>query len=348
MKILYAVQGTGNGHISRARDIIPLLMKKGEVDVLVSGTESDLDLPYEVSFRFKGMSFIFGKSGGVDLKATFKKASLINLIKEVLSLNLKPYDLVINDFEPVSAWAAKFRGVHCISLSHQCSLLYPEVPQPKKSDWFGEWILKNYAPTKAKYGFHFERYHERIFTPVIREQVRQAKHEKGEHYTVYLPSFSEEYLLKKLKKIKNATWHVFSKHTKQSFVNKNVNVYPLDNDAFIKSMATSCGVLCGAGFEAPAEALYLRKKLLVVPMKNQVEQLYNAASLRKMGVMVIKNLKKDNLIKLQYWVDYGELAKVSYLNQTNDIINTILDNEYYARNKEYSDIITSTFQVNSN
>ena len=28
MKILYAIQGTGNGHISRARDIIPVLQKK--------------------------------------------------------------------------------------------------------------------------------------------------------------------------------------------------------------------------------------------------------------------------------------------------------------------------------
>ena len=34
MKILYAIQGTGNGHVSRAREIIPVLMKKGQVDIL--------------------------------------------------------------------------------------------------------------------------------------------------------------------------------------------------------------------------------------------------------------------------------------------------------------------------
>ena len=39
MKILYAIQGTGNGHLSRARDIIPILQKKGDVDILVSGTQ---------------------------------------------------------------------------------------------------------------------------------------------------------------------------------------------------------------------------------------------------------------------------------------------------------------------
>jgi len=63
MKILYAIQGTGNGHISRARDIIPLLQKKGELDILISGTEADVDLGYPVKYKLKGMSFVFGKHG---------------------------------------------------------------------------------------------------------------------------------------------------------------------------------------------------------------------------------------------------------------------------------------------
>jgi UDP:flavonoid glycosyltransferase YjiC (YdhE family) len=32
MKILYAIQGTGNGHIARAFDVIPHLKRHGEVD----------------------------------------------------------------------------------------------------------------------------------------------------------------------------------------------------------------------------------------------------------------------------------------------------------------------------
>ena len=61
MKILYAIQGTGNGHISRARDIIPILEKKGTLDILVSGTQADVDVGYPVKYKLKGMSFIFGK-----------------------------------------------------------------------------------------------------------------------------------------------------------------------------------------------------------------------------------------------------------------------------------------------
>ena len=63
MKILFAIQGTGNGHLSRARDIYPELARYGEVDVLISGIQADVDVPFPVRYRKYGMSFIFGKRG---------------------------------------------------------------------------------------------------------------------------------------------------------------------------------------------------------------------------------------------------------------------------------------------
>ena len=61
MRILYAIQGTGNGHLTRALDIIPALQQRGELDILVSGSQVDIPLPYPVKYRLKGMGFIFGK-----------------------------------------------------------------------------------------------------------------------------------------------------------------------------------------------------------------------------------------------------------------------------------------------
>ena len=98
MKILYAIQGTGNGHLSRARDIIPILQQKGDLDILVSGIQADVALPYPVKYTFKGLSFIFGKKGGIDLVATYKKSNLKQLFKEIKSLPVEDYDLIINDF----------------------------------------------------------------------------------------------------------------------------------------------------------------------------------------------------------------------------------------------------------
>ena len=45
---------------------------------------------------------------------------------------------------------------------------------------------------------------------------------------------------------------------------------PVNNELFNKSLETCNGLLTGGGFEGPAEALYLGKKLLSVPMKKSI------------------------------------------------------------------------------
>ena len=70
MKILYAIQGTGNGHITRSLSMIKELRNHFDVDVLISGTHNELQLPMEVNFSYKGLGFLFGKNGGINYKQT--------------------------------------------------------------------------------------------------------------------------------------------------------------------------------------------------------------------------------------------------------------------------------------
>src|SRR6185436_5843163 len=98
-------------------------------------------------------------------------------------------------------------------------------------------------------------------------------------------------------------WQIFSKHAAQPYHVDRISVYPVSGDAFVESVVTSAGVLCGAGFETPAEVLYLNKKLLVVPMKGQYEQRCNAAALKRMGVPVLKKVKKKSVKKIEKWLE---------------------------------------------
>ena len=248
MKILYAIQGTGNGHLSRARDIIPLLKKKGEVDILVSGIQADVSLPFVVKYYFKGLSFVFGKNGGVDIVSTYLKMDMRELLKDINKIPIEEYDLIINDFEPVTAWACKQKGLQCIALSHQSAVLSKNAPKPKKKDPLGKTVLKYYAPSTAQYGFHFSKFDKNISTPVIRQEIRELKPENKRHYTVYLPAYDDDRLLKHLKKFKSTQWDVFSKHNKKVIVEDNIKIQPINNEAFIKSMATCKGLLFGSGF----------------------------------------------------------------------------------------------------
>ena len=86
-------------------------------------------------------------------------------------------------------------------------------------------------------------------------------------------------------------------------------------------MGTAEGVLCGAGFETPAETLFLQKKLMVIPMKAQFEQHCNAASLEAMGVSVLKSMKPKHTDKIRNWIEKGTVTSVVYPNITSEIIN---------------------------
>ncbi len=324
MKILYAIQGTGNGHLSRARDIIPLLQSKGQLDILVSGIQADVELPYPVKYTFKGLSFIFGKNGGVDLLATYRKSNIKKLYKEIKSLPIHEYDLVINDFEPVSAWACRMQHKPCIGLSHQAAVINKKSPKPKKKDIIGRTILHNYAPVTTAYGFHFKAYDENIFTPVIRSQVRDATPKNNQHFTVYLPAYSDKRIIKILSKIKDINWQVFSKNAPMAYKEKNIFICPINNEQFIYSMVHCAGMLCGAGFETPAEVLFLKKKLMVVPMKGQYEQQCNAAALEAMGVPVIKSLIEKHINTITEWTTSTLFINVNYADETRSIIDDII------------------------
>ncbi len=326
MKILYAIQGTGNGHLSRARDVIPELAKHAQLDVMVSGIQADVQLETPLKFQCKGMSFIFGKKGGVDIWNTYRKNHMNRFWKEIVTLPVEHYDLVINDFEPVSAWACKRKKVPCIGLSHQSAVLAKEAPRPEETDRLGNFILKNYAPVDEAYGFHFKQFSERIFTPIIRKQVRNLAPTNQGHYTVYLPAYDDSKLIEHLGSFPSIKWQVFSKHTQKAYEVNNIAIQPVHNEAFLNSMAHAEGILCGAGFETPAEALFLRKKLMVIPMKGQYEQQCNAAALAVMGVPVIKALKAKYLPSIDQWLQQSQHIEVNFPDITPVVIETVLEN----------------------
>jgi uncharacterized protein (TIGR00661 family) len=325
MKLLYAIQGTGNGHLSRAIDIIPELKKYGSLDLFVSGAQAEIVLPYPVKYKSKGLSFYFGKSGGINFLKTFQKNSSKDVIKEIKNFPVENYDLVINDFEPISAWACKRKEVKIVSLSHQAALLSKKAPRPKIIDPFGEWMLKNYAPVKKYVGFHFEEYDKNIFTPVIRNAIRQAKVTDDGHYTVYLPAYDDKKLVQRLLKLSKIKWHIFSKHTKKPYHVGRISVFPVSGIDFIESVVSSSGVLCGAGFETPAEVLHLNKKLLVVPMKSQYEQHCNTAALKKLGVPVLKKIKKKSVKKIAQWLEEAKPLNLSFPDVTADAVEHLFN-----------------------
>ncbi|MFX6743247.1 glycosyltransferase family protein, partial [Acinetobacter baumannii] len=89
---------------------------------------------------------------------------------------------------------------------------------------------------------------------------------------------SDEVVQQSLQHVKDIKFEVFSKKRKEKETIGNISFIPINNNAFNKSMINCTGIITGAGFETPAEALYLGKKLLCLPIRGQYEQLCNAAA----------------------------------------------------------------------
>ncbi|MFV1884578.1 MAG: glycosyltransferase family protein [Balneola sp.] len=324
MKILYGVQGTGHGHISRARVVLPKLREFAEVDVLISGYNFHMDLDGEIAYKARGISLTYDSKGSVDFLNTALNLNPVKLIKDVHSAPVDEYDFVVNDFEPVTAWAAQAAGIPCVGISHQASFLSPNVPRPPKKSLVAEGIMKHFAPFSAAVGSHYLRYDYFVEPPIIRKQIKDLNPVSGDHITVYLPAFDHETLCSIFNQIREIEWHIFSPSCERGYQKGNVKVKPVGKDTFLKSVESCLGVVSSTGFETTSESMFLGKKLLTIPIRNQYEQLSNAAALEQLGGHVIYSIDGTFKEKVSSWIKTAELLSLPEISDEDDLAQKIL------------------------
>ena len=326
MKIFYAVQATGNGHISRAMELMPFLSKYGEVDIFLSGSNSTLDPALPIKYRSKGLSLHYTCNGKLHYGKTFSRCTILRAFKEAKDLPLKNYDMVINDFEAITSIACKKQNVPMIHFGHQASFASQNTPRPEHKSIFGEWILKNYAKSHINLGLHFKRYDNFIQPPIIHSAIWNASPKTRPYVTVYLPSFCDKELMQLFTPIKGIQFEIFSRQCKEEMVFQHIKIRPVDKNAFHQSLINCTGIITGAGFETPAEALYLRKKIFAVPIGGQYEQICNGAALKKLGVKVLDHIvKQDFKSEIESWLSQNNEAPSLHWQPTAQTVEMLFD-----------------------
>ncbi len=317
MKLLYGIQGTGNGHITRSTKIIESLLKMGiEVDVLISGTDHQIETNF-AKFKFKGFKLKYDDNGNLKRFKSIFENDFKQFIRDI-KIDISEYDKIISDYEPITAFAGKLKNKKVYGLSNQYSFLSNKIPKPNKIRRIDEFIIKNFAPVDNPIGLHYEKYDDFIETPIIRDDIREAELKKLDHYTVYLPQIDINKILQTLSERKEK-FHIFSNKIKKTEILKNCKIEPTNKDVFFNSFISSNGIITSAGFQTTSEALFTGKKLLVIPIYGQYEQECNALSLQKLGVSIEKNLDNiDNFIKNDDYI------KINWIDNTSKIIDTIL------------------------
>lgn len=323
MKIFYAVQATGNGHISRAMELLPLLQQLGTVDIFLSGDNSHLELDAPVKYRSKGISLFYNCRGGLDYWKMLKAFSPVAVFREIRDLPVEKYDLVLNDFDFITSAACSRKKIPSIHFGHQASFQSVHCPRPTQKNLTGEWLLKNYVSATRHIGLHFQSYDDFIYPAIVKKEILEAKPTDGGHITVYLPSYCERALHELLTNYPDTPFEVFSKECSSPFRSGHIRFFPVTRKGFNQSLINCHGILSGAGFETPAEALHLGKKIMAIPIRGQYEQHCNAAALRKMGVTCLPSIGPDFHHAFQHWIQQAPPSSVNYSGSATQCIETI-------------------------
>lgn len=325
MKILFGIQSTGNGHISRSTEIYNLLKQHPGVerlDVVISGGKAQMQLPFEVNYQYKGFSFYYGKKGKISIFKSIGKANFFSFAYGLWQIPFKEYDLVISDFEPICLWGAKLAGVKSIGIGNMYSMTSKNFPGSGSSKTVN-FVTKVMCPAKQKIGMHFQRFDDFVYYPVIRNEIRQCTPIDNGFNLVYLTSFSDEELIKVFCQplFLNHKFVVYSKTATKPYVIGNTIVKPINTKSFTEDIINCKGVITTGGFQTVSEALYLGKKLFVIPIKKQFEQIANANMLAKMGVTTSKELDVNILWD---WVNDSNNVHIPFEDDLGRIVDAIL------------------------
>lgn len=294
MNIIYTVCGIGFGHSSRARELTEYLQSKGHTVTIVSSGKSLKALQDLHPIEIRGAEFSF-KEGRVRVLASTVKTlqsagtDLKNLPEILRKVRANNPDLVLTDMEPLGALLSKALGLPLVSCDNQHRLTHATSPIPsgKRKEFLlakavvtlavpfaKEYLIFSFAentPLKRKKG--------KLLRPLIRKAIRQRSPKEGTYYVAYLSEENDAVL----NRLRNSSeeWRVYGyeKEGKEG----NILFRKVSHEGFAKDLAGARGIVGTAGFSAIAEALYLKKPYLAIPIKNHFEQRMNAQYLRESG-----------------------------------------------------------------
>lgn len=339
MKILYGVQGTGNGHLSRARSMCKHLSNGPfEVDYLFSGRQRedyfDMDAFGNWDCR-RGLTFSTNK-GKIQILSTLRNVAAKTLINDIKSVRTDDYDLIISDYEPIVAWAAHRAKRDCLGIGHQYAFNHNI---PIKGDNIATRLIMNkFAPTTHGLGLHWYHFNAPILPPIV-DTLDHVAIQPSDDIIVYLPFEDPDSVCKLLKQVTTKRFQYFG-HFKDTRIDQNIVCNPISREKFQKELHNCSGVISNAGFELASEAINLGKKILVKPLHGQMEQISNALAIQELGLGRAVNKLTPSVI--EDWLHHQQAAKVDYPDVAQHIVEWLQTGNLQNQNDLIADLWNKT------
>lgn len=334
MKILFGIQGTGNGHVSRSTLIIKALLQKGaDIDVIFSGCTRDKVYDRAVikdPAFYEGFTFTT-RNGAINYLSTIKNLSLLKFARDVINFDTRSYDLVITDFEPVSSMIARKNRLPSIGIGHQYAFLH-DIPMDR-SNPVSLFIIEKFAPADFSIGLHWHHFNQPIVPPIVPQFAIKNCMTDEKLILVYLPFESRDNIKSLLTSFKEYKFAVYFGDKRITAIQEEGNIlwHPFSKTDFYENLKKCSGVITNAGFELPSEAIFLGKKLLVKPLFGQFEQVSNAMALDMLNLgMKMETLKKASIEK---WLEKGRSIPKTFPDVADKVAGWIIKGEWTQTGK---------------
>ncbi len=299
-RILYAVNGDGYGHATRAHSVAAALLQRGHrVRFLASLRSAEY-----LRSAFPGL---VDETFGLCIRYTQGRAERIRTLLDNLRRATSEWsagrsairrafrefrpELVVTDFEPLTVFYARRFDVPFVSVDNQHLLTHCDVDRPAglRRD-----VMNAYLTIRLYYGGARRyliptfirapvRYQPaEVVDPILRPMVYDQRTVRGDFLLAYKGAGGD---------------HDQFRETIESFSRVPVRAYGFgitgqrgsvtfkapSVEGFLGDLSQCGGVISSAGHSLACECLHLEKPMLLVPIAQQFEQTLNAYHVEKLG-----------------------------------------------------------------
>jgi len=302
--IVYAMCGEGRGHATRARTVVEALRVRHQVTCFAAHSAYEmLDRHYGSTdvrvVRIPGLQFGYKRPGQVDLLRTLGLAARFRwevgrYVDAVLpELNRARPDLVIVDFEPIVARAARRLGVPFVSFDHQHFLVVSDLSAlpfwiRQQANLAAPFVraLYEWRPSATIVSSFYkaplkDAHRDAVWVgTLIRPELTSIRPAHGAHLVAYMRRHASA---KTLAALASAGREVRVYGLGARPAEGSLRFFAIDERRFIDDLAGCHAVVSTAGNQLVGEALFMRKPLLVMPEPWNFEQAVNAHFLEQSG-----------------------------------------------------------------
>ena len=297
MRIVYGCNSQGQGHLGKAAVLVPLLEARGhEVRVISSGPTPPPAYRFTWHQHVAGLVYAI-ENGHADVGRTLRhwlqsSPALLHSLRTLRRLvaDFRP-DLIISDFEPLTASPLLDPPCEVVSVCRQVALLDPAVPTPAPTSTHAHLVrtmIRLFTlGADRKHGYHYAPTSHRCVPPIIRPELFSLRPTAGDHILIYNHHFADGGEAERL-----IAWASDRRVPVRAYGFEDmprgqagyVRFQPTSRQQMLLDMASSRGVMTTAGLTTPAEGFLLGKPVCVVPLPDQWEQTANAIHLEDAGM----------------------------------------------------------------